>query len=155
MVVAADPASGSVIPMQKSSPAAAWGSQAPPHGLVPQVLDGPGGTVEDQLAEDGGGDVDPGDLLEDDGGLDVAHPHPAELLGHRHREEVGPSQGLEGRFGELLGLVPARRVGGDVALGHVAGQLPQSGPVLALVSSVEPADALMAGSLPVAGGRRT
>ena len=46
MVVAADPASGSVIPMQKSSPAAAFGSQAPAHGSLPRCSTARGGPLK-------------------------------------------------------------------------------------------------------------
>ena len=110
------------------------GLRQPPgaQGVVAEVLDGAGRPVEDQLAQDGARHVDAGDLLEDDGRLDVAHAHAAVLLAHGDGEQLGPPQGLEGRLGELLGLVPARRVGGDVALGHVAGQLAQRGPVVVL-----------------------
>ena len=88
--------------------------------------------VAAELAQDGARHVHPGDLLEDDGGLDVTHAHPAELLGHGHGEQVGPAQSLEGGLGEFFGLVPVGGVGGDLALGHVACQLPQGGPVLVL-----------------------
>ncbi len=95
---------------------------------VPEVLDGAWRPVEHELAQDRARHVDAGDLLEDDGGLDVAHAHAAVLLAHGDGEQLGPAQRLERRLGEFLGLVPARRVGGDVALGHVPGQLAQGRP---------------------------
>ena len=155
-------AAGDVVLVGLEAPAVAVGGEMRPHGggggagvglgdadaeqlagrglrqpggaqrLVAQVLDGTGRPVEHELAQDGAGHVDSGDLLEHDGGLDVAHAHAAVLLAHGDGEQVGPPQGLERRLGELLGLVPARRVGGDVALGHVTGQLAQRGPVLVL-----------------------
>ena len=158
MVVAAEPASGSVMPMQNSSPAAAWGSHRVAQRVVAQVLDGPRRAVEDELAQDGARHVDPGDLLEHDGGLDVAHAHAAVLLAHGDGEELGPSQGLERRLGELLGFVPTRRMGGDVALGHVPGQLAQGRPVVVLDEVDGAHDGVVSlgpGAAPVASGHRT
>jgi hypothetical protein len=92
---------------------------------VAEVLDAPGRAVEGQLRGDGGRDVDPGDLLEDDGGLDVAHPHPAEVLADRDAVEVGGGQRLAGPLRHLAGRVPRGGVRGDLAQRDVTGQLAQ------------------------------
>ena len=106
------------------------------HRLGAEVLDAPRRPVEGQLAADGRGHVGPRDLLEHDGGLDVAQAHAAPLLPHRDAEQVGRGQRLAqlGRHrAVLVGLVRPRR---HLALGHVAGQLAQRRLVLGLGQQV-------------------
>ena len=107
------------------------------HRLGAQVLDPPGRPVEGELAADGRRDVGPGDLLQDDGGLDVTQAHAAPLLPHRDAQQVGRRQGLAqlgGHGARLVGLVGPGR---HLALGHIAGELAQRGLVLGLGQQVD------------------
>ena len=97
-----------------------------------EVLDRTGRAVVDELGEDRARDVGARELLEGDGGLDVAHAHAAVLLAHGDAEQVGLAQRVPRRVRELLGLVPVTRVGRQLALGDVAGELAQRLLVLVL-----------------------
>ncbi len=118
----------------------ARGDREPPllHRVVAEVLDRAGWAVERQLGEDRARDVDASELLEDDRGLDVAHPHPAVALVHRDAEQIGLADGVPRPLGELLALVPVARVRLEVALGHLARQRTERLLVLCLHERVGP-----------------
>jgi len=75
------------------------------HGLGTQVLDAPGGAVEGQLAANGGGDIRPGDLFEDDGRLDVPQPMPPYFSPIVIRRRSALAKALRTSGGNLTGLV--------------------------------------------------
>ena len=91
----------------------------------PEMFDGARRAVIDQLAEDGAGDVDACQFFEDDPGLDVAHAHAAIVDAGRDAEKTRFSQSLEGRVGELFGLVPVRRPRRQLSFGDIARELAQ------------------------------
>ena len=84
------------------------------------MLDGARRAVEDELDEDGTGDVGPRQLLEDDGCFHVAHPHAAVVLADGDAEEGGGLECIPRGLGEFFRLVPMGRSGRQLALGHVA-----------------------------------
>ena len=139
MWLTAEPASVSLIPMQnRPSPDAASGQPPLLQRLVAEVLDRPGRAVERELGEDRARHVGPGELLEDDRRLDVAHAHAAVLLVDRDAEEVGPADRVPGLLGELLGLVPVPGPRRQLPLGDVAGELAQRLLVLGLLERIGP-----------------
>ncbi len=104
----------------------------------PEVLDGAWRAVEGELGEDRARDVGPGELLEHDRGLDVAHPHAAVGRVDRDAEEVGGPDRVPGRLGELLGLVALAGPGCQLPGGDVPGERAQRLLVLGLGERIDP-----------------
>jgi len=100
--------------------------------FVAEVLDRSRRSVEDQLGEDGARDVGPPQLLEHDGGLHVAHAHPAVVLADGDAEEAGGLQGVPRVLGELLCLVPVASARRQLPLRQIPRVLAQSGLVFGL-----------------------
>ena len=108
------------------------------HRVVPEVLDRTGRTVEDQLGEDRARDVGAGELFEHDRGLDVAEPGAAPALADRDAEQLGLAHAVPGPLRELLGLVAVAGHRRELALGDVAGELPQRGLVFGVGERIRP-----------------
>ena len=101
------------------------------------MLDAPRRPVERELAADGRGHVGPGDLLQHDGGLDVAQAQAAPALPHGDAEQVGRGERLahlRRHCALLVGLVRPWR---HLATRHVAGELAEGGLVVALGQQVD------------------
>ena len=78
-----------------------------------------------------------GDLLQDDGRLDVAEPQTTPLLADGDPEQVGGGQGLQRLLGQLAAEVGVPGPRGHRPVPDVAGQGPQRLAVLRLGEGVD------------------
>src|SRR4029077_7820001 len=77
-------------------------------------------------------------LLEDDRGLDVAHPHAAVGRVDGDAEEGGLTDRIPGCLREALGLVTFPGARGELACRHVACERPEGLLVLVLSERIDP-----------------